>query len=173
MTIPPPQATEFGSFYAGYIGQVGPNGPEAMLRNQVTAFAALRALPDDRANHRYADGKWTVKEVIGHISDTERVFAFRLLRSARADETPLPGFDENAWAAAAPHSGRPLADVVDEMIAVRHSTLALMGSLDEAALTRTVPANNTPISVRAICWIAAGHAEHHLGILSERYGVKV
>ena len=93
MTIPTPQAAEFTGFYAGYVAKVGPDGPEAVLTEQLTAFRVLRALSDDQGGHRYAEGKWTVKELIGHMSDTERVFAYRLLRIVRADETPLPGFD--------------------------------------------------------------------------------
>lgn len=173
MNIQTPQAAEFASFYAGYIGKVGPKGPGALLADQLAVFRALRALSDDQGNHRYAEGKWTVKELVGHLSDTERVFAYRLLRIVRADETPLAGFDENAWAAAAPHGKRRLADVMDELTAVRQSTLALIGSLDEASLVRMAEANGKPVSARAICWIMAGHAQHHLDILRERYGLTI
>jgi len=100
------------------------------------------------------------------------VFSYRLTRIARADQTPLAGFDENAWAATAPHARRPMASVVDEMIAVRRSTLALIDSLDESSIGNTGVANNNPVSARAICWIMAGHTKHHLDILAERYGVK-
>lgn len=173
MTISTPQASEIAPFYAGYVAKVGPNGPEAVLNDQLADFGVLRALPDAQGDHRDADGKWTVKELIGHVCDTERVFAYRLLRIARADETPLPGFDENQWASAAPHATRRLVDVVDEMVLVRRSTLALLGSMDEAALSRTAVVNGNPVSARAICWVLAGHPQHHLAILRERYGLTI
>jgi hypothetical protein len=94
-----------------------------------------------------------------------------LLRIVRADATPLAGFDENQWAAVAPHHARPLLDVVDELLAVRGATLALVRSLDDEALDRSAIANGQPITARAICWILAGHTQHHVGILRERYGV--
>lgn len=166
-----PAPDEFASFYAGYIDRVPAAGPVAALEAQRSRIAALQALPESRATHRYADGKWSVKEVIGHVADAERVFAYRLLRIARADSTPLAGFDENQWAAAAPHHHRPVADVVKELLAVREATLALVDSLDEASLVRLTVANGRPVSGRALCWILAGHAQHHLAILHERYGV--
>ena len=173
MTITPPQETEYAPFYAGYISKVSTAGPIALLENQLEAFGALRKVPADEGNHKYSAGKWNVKEVAGHISDAERVFAYRLLRIARGDQTPLPGFDENAWAKAAPHGDRRLADVADELIAVRRATIALVASLDDASLARTTLANNKSVSARAICWIIPGHAQHHIEILRERYGVKV
>jgi uncharacterized damage-inducible protein DinB len=172
VTISPPSEGEFGPFYAGYIARVGDGGPLTMLASQVAAFEALRGLPETTGDFRYADGKWTVKELLGHMADAERVFAYRLLRIARADKTPLAGFDENAWAQTAPHARRTMSSIVDEMIAVRRSTLALVGSLDETSIGNTGVANNNPVSARAICWIMAGHTKHHLDILAERYGVK-
>ncbi len=124
-----------------------------------------------RPTHRYADGKWSVKELLGHVADAERVFGYRLTPHRRGDSTPLAGFDENAWAQVAPHHQRPIADIVKELIAVREATLALIRSLDADALARQTVANNNPVSARAICWIMAGHCQHHLGILHERYGV--
>jgi uncharacterized damage-inducible protein DinB len=171
MTIAKPEADEFAPFYAGYINTVTATGPVALLEAQRATIGALAALPDDKGIYRYADGKWSVKEVLGHLADAERVFGYRLLRIARADSTPLAGFDENAWAEVAPHHHRPVADIVSELLAVRESTLALVRSLDEAALARQAVANNRPVSGRAIVWILAGHTQHHLGILHERYGV--
>ena len=165
-----PDASEFAPFYAGYIGKVPDSGPNGMLRAQLGSLEKLRYLSEDKANYAYADGKWTVKEVIGHVADGERVFSYRLTRIARGDSTPLAGFDENAWAKAAPHRKRRIADVVDEMIAVRRSTIALVESLDDAAIANRGVANNNPVSARAICWIMAGHTQHHLDMLRERYG---
>lgn len=173
MTIQKPFETEFAAFYAGYVSKVSPQGPVALLEDQLDAFDLLRKLREDQGNHRYAEGKWSVKELAGHVADAERVFGYRLLRIARADQTPLAGFDEKAWAATAPHGNRRLADVADELIAVRRATIALVASLDEAALSHTAVANNKAVSARAICWIIPGHAQHHLDILRERYAVKV
>ena len=171
MTISRPADTEFAPFYAGYVAKVPDTGPLTMLANQSAAFENLRVLPEETGNHRYAEGKWSVKELLGHMADAERVFAYRLLRIARADQTPLAGFDENAWAEIAPHARRALAEIVDELIAGRRATITLVGSLDETAAGNVGVANNNPVSGRAICWIIAGHAEHHMGILAERYGV--
>lgn len=173
MTISKPQDSEFAPFYAGYIDKVSTLGPVGLLESQLDAFDLLRKVPADESNHRYAHDKWSVKDVVGHVADAERVFSYRLLRIARADQTPLAGFDENTWAKTAPHGNRSLADVADELIAVRRATIVLVASLDEAALSRTALANNKTVSARAICWIIPGHAQHHLDVLRERYGVQV
>jgi hypothetical protein len=174
VTIPKPADTEFASFYAGYIGKVSAaGGPVPLLEAQAQVFEHLAAQSEVIGDHRYAEGKWSVKELVGHMADTERVFAYRLLRIARADATPLSGFDENAWAAVAPHARRALEDVVAEMSAVRAATMPLIYSLDATTLGQVGTANGKPISVRAVCWIIAGHAQHHLDILRERYGVKI
>jgi uncharacterized damage-inducible protein DinB len=166
-----PAADEFAPFYAGYIDKVPSSGPVATLDAQRSAIGALAALPAQKATYRYAEEKWSVNEVLGHLADAERVFAYRLLRVARADSTPLAGFDENAWAEVAPHHSRPVSEIVQELLAVREATLALVRSLDEAALLRQTVANGKVVSGRALCWILAGHTQHHLGILRERYGV--
>jgi len=172
MTIKRPDQSEFAPFYAGYIGKVPDSGPAPLMQAQITDLEKLRSLPEAQANHAYAAGKWTVKELLGHVADAERVFSYRLTRIARGDKTPLSGFDENAWAKTAPHGKRRMADVVDEMIAVRRATLALIDSLDESTIGNVGLANNNSVSARAICWIMAGHTKHHLDILGERYGIK-
>lgn len=172
MTIKRPDQSEFAPFYAGYIGKVPDSGPLPLLQQQIGELERLRSLPDDKANHAYDTGKWTVKELIGHVADAERVFSYRLTRIARGDKTPMPGFDENAWARTAPHRKRPIAAVVDELIAIRRATVALVESLDESTMSNVGLANNNSISARAICWIMAGHTKHHLDILGERYGVR-
>lgn len=171
MTIKRPDQSEFAPFYAGYIDKVPDSGPAPLMRDQIGALEKLRSLSEDKANHAYAAGKWTVKDLIGHVADAERVFSYRLTRIARGDKTPLSGFDENAWAKMAPHRKRRMADVVDEMIAIRRATLALVDSLDETTISNVGLANNNSVSARAICWIMAGHTKHHLDILAERYGV--
>lgn len=171
MTIDRPQASEFNPFYAGYIGKVTGRGPLDQLQDQTASFERLRRLSDEDAAKRYAAGKWSVKELLGHISDTERLFSYRLLHIARGDQAALAGMDEKAWSAVAPHDHRRIAALADEMLAVRAATVALIESLDAAALGRNGVANNYPISARALVWILPGHAQHHLDILRERYGV--
>ena len=173
MTISSPEPSEFNPFYAGYVGKVPPAGPVALLKDQIAAYEKFRALPEDTGNHRYAEGKWSIKELLGHVADVERLFAYRLLHIARGDQAPLPGMEEKEWAASAPHDRRPLAAIVDELIAVRRATLALVESLDEAAVARTGTANNAAVSVRALCFVIPGHTQHHLDVLRERYGVKI
>jgi hypothetical protein len=171
MTIARPETSEFAPFYAGYIGKVPDSGPVGLLKDQIKQLEALRSLPEDKSNFAYADGKWTVKEVIGHLADGERVFSYRLVRIARGDQTPLAGFDENAWAKTAPHPRRQMSSVVDELIAIRRATLALLDSLDDTSIGNSGVANNNPVTARAICWIIAGHTQHHLDVLRERYAV--
>jgi hypothetical protein len=168
--LAPPAADEFGPFYAGYIARV----PVGDVRDTLaTQLAGTRHLVEEfgeaRADHRYAPDKWTVREVVSHLADTERVFAYRALRIARGDATPLPGFDENAYVAHANAARRPLADVVAELEAVRHATLALLAGLDDTALLRRGTASNHPLTPRAAAYIIAGHELHHAAILRERY----
>jgi hypothetical protein len=171
MTIERPAPSEFNEFYSGYIGKVPASGPLALLESQMKSFEKLRGVSEADAAYRYAEGKWSVKELVGHMADTERLFSYRLLHIVRGDQAPLPGMDENAWNANAPHGRRAMKDVVAEMIVVRLATVALVGSLDADALRRTGVANNLPISARALCWILPGHAQHHLDVMRERYNV--
>ncbi len=143
MTIKRPDQSEFAPFYAGYIGKVPDSGPMPLLKSR-SALERLRSLPEDKANYAYDTGKWSVKEVIGHVADGERVFSYRLMRIARGDKTPLAGFDENAWAKTAPHRKRPIAAVVDELIAIRRATLALVDSLDESTVVEPASPTTTP-----------------------------
>jgi len=167
-----PAAGEFIPYYGEYIGLVPAGNLAAILAAQQAATQRLlSALDDARALHRYAPGKWSVKEVIGHLADAERVFAYRALRFARADATPLAGFDESTYVPAGGFDRRPLRSMLDEFAAVRGSTQALFTGLDEAAWLRQGTANGAAISVRALGWIIAGHELHHLAILRERYGV--
>jgi hypothetical protein len=131
----------------------------------------LRAVRPEKADFAYAPGKWSVKEVIGHMGDVERVMAYRALRFARNDATPLPGFDENTYVPAAIFGRRNIDDLVDELEVIREATTQLLRHLDEAALARRGVANGAEVSVRALAYIIAGHERHHLRVLRERYGV--
>jgi len=169
-TIPRPDATEYAPFYGTYVGKV-PDGDllELLERQRRETQNLLAGLSDTQALHRYAPGKWSIKEVVGHLMDSERVFCYRALRFARADEKPLQGFDEKAWVPAGSFDARPLADLAAELEAVRRATIALFGGFDAAALARKGTADNNEVTVRALAWIVAGHERHHVAILRERY----
>jgi uncharacterized damage-inducible protein DinB len=165
-----PAPDEFAPWYAPYID--GVDHPLDRLEAQADELAAAcRGLDDAGERARYAPGKWSVREVVGHVVDTERVMAYRLLRVARADATPLPGFEEGAWARAAGHDLRPLADLVEEFRVVRAGTLALVRSLPSDAADQRGTASGHPVTGRSLVWILAGHVDHHLRILRDRYGV--
>lgn len=173
-SIPRPDADEYPAFYAGYLATLGEADPLAVLRRQPRALrAALVDLREEEALHRYALGKWSVKEVVGHLTDTERVFAYRMLRVARGDRTPLAGFDEDAFVAASGADDRAMRSLLAEFEAVRAATLALLEGLPHEAWERRGQANGGPVSTRALAHIVAGHAQHHLRLLGERYGLEV
>lgn len=170
MPIPRPGSSEYPPYYGTYIGEVtGDDVVPALVAQRESTARVLATIPESRAGYRYAEGKWSTREVVGHLSDSERVFAYRLLRFARADETPLPGFDENHYVPAGTFERRSLADVAAEFAAVRDATLALVKSLDAAAIGRSGMANGKSISVAALAWVIAGHEVHHLRVIRERY----
>jgi hypothetical protein len=165
-----PAATEHAPYYGKYIEQVPDGDLLALLaRQHEETQALLRGIPRGRWGHRYEPGKWSIAEVAGHLADTERVFGYRALRFARADATPLPGFDENAWTPPSGYDARPLPDIADEFKAVRNATVAFVKGLDDQAIARRGSANGQEITVRALIWIIAGHERHHVKILKERY----
>lgn len=167
---PRPAKSEYNSYYQPYVDESPGDDVLAALASQRDSTAALLAkVPESKAGYRYAPGKWSLREVIGHLADAERVFSYRALRMARADTTPLPSFDENAWMAPANFDRRPLAEVAAELRAVRESTLALFRSFDADAWPRLGTASGHPISARALAWITSGHEAHHLRVLAERY----
>lgn len=171
LTVGHPEAGEFAPFYAGYV-QLVPEEPVAALEAQARKTQALLAgLSDARAGHRYAEGKWTVRDVAGHMGDVERVLSYRAMRIARGDATPLHGFDENAYVDVAGADRRPIADLAADLAAVRNATLALFRGLDAEAWRRRGAANGNPVSVRALAHIIAGHERHHVEILRTRYGL--
>ncbi|MBK8947699.1 MAG: DinB family protein [Flavobacteriales bacterium] len=170
MSTARPPLDEIPAFYRGYVEEApGVDVCDALVRAADAVQAAFGAVPEARGDHRYAPGKWTVKEVLLHLIDAERVFAYRTLRFARRDATPLPGFDEDAWVPAARAARRTLAELLAEHRAVHAATLALFRSFEEEDLLQRGTANGNAISVRAIGWATAGHALHHVAVLRERY----
>jgi hypothetical protein len=167
-----PNASEHLPYYSRYIDLITGDDALAVLRTQLDdTLTPVVKLDDSGAERRYAPDKWSVKQVLVHVADAERVFAYRALRVARKDATPLPGFDENTYADASGADRRPLAHIVGELRAVRAATVALFEGLEPDAMTRLGTANGATISVRALAWITAGHEFHHRTILRDRYGV--
>jgi hypothetical protein len=168
-----PAESEYASFYAGYISAVPPGNVLELLEAQRAQIPRLaEAIPAERGTFRYAPGKWTVREVFGHLVDAERVFGYRALCISRGDETPLPGFDENRFVTTSGFNTRELSSLAREFALVREANLPLFHHLDAEAWRRTGVANASPVSVRALAFIMAGHVNHHLGVLRERYGVE-
>ena len=173
MSVSPPAADEYGAWYAGYIARV-PAGEDILTllaRQQADIVARFRVVPESRGAHRYAPGKWSVKEVVVHLSDAERIMAYRALRVARGDQTPLPGFDETSYAPESGADAHSLAALVTEWSEVRQASITLFRHLPPEAWTRRGTASGQPVSVRSLAWIIAGHERHHLATLEERYGL--
>ena len=167
MTLPRPTPVDAAPYYFTYVDQVPPGDVLEVLAGGVAA--TRRAVAGLDPHHRYAPGKWTVAEVIGHVLDAERVFGYRAFHLARGDAAALPGMDQDDYAATAGADGRPLADLLDELDAVRRGHLYLFRGLDAAAWERTGTASGAAFRVRALPFILAGHEIHHRGILAARY----
>ncbi len=172
MTSARPEASEYATFYAGYVARVPEDDILSVLARQKHEIADLAgSLPAAKESFRYAEGKWSVREVLGHLIDGERVFGYRAFCFSRGEQAALPGFDENQYVAAARSDTIPLRELVAELGVVRDANLAFLHRLDGDAWTRTGTASGKPVSVRALAWIMAGHPRHHLAMLRERYGI--
>jgi hypothetical protein len=170
LVISRPQSSEYAPYYAKYITVVPDEDAFIVLQDQFQeTIRLLQSIPEDRASFRYAPGKWSIKEVVGHMCDTERIMAYRALRMARADATPLASFEQDDYVKAANFDGRSLQSLIAEFQNIRAATLAFFGSLDDIALHRTGTASNFTFSVRALAYIIAGHERHHVSILRKRY----
>jgi uncharacterized damage-inducible protein DinB len=171
--IPRPGTDEYAPFYAGYVAAVPDGDLLAILRSSgEETRILLDATGEEGGAARYAEGKWSVRQVVGHLADAERILVYRALRIARGDATPLAAFDENAYALAGGFDRRTLRSLADELERVRASTLDLFRHLDGEALERWGTASGAPVTVRALAWIVAGHEFHHRRILRERYGLE-
>jgi hypothetical protein len=171
--IPRPDRSDADEYYFTYINQVPEGDIRQILRAQLgDTLSLLSGVTEDHSLHRYAPGKWTLRQVLSHITDTERVFTFRALWFARGFDTPLASFDQDVAIASAGADGRAWASHVEEFRAVRQASLALFDSLDDAAWRRRGVASGKPVSVRGLAFITAGHVFHHARIMRERYGVQ-
>lgn len=164
-----PYALTYINATASALSAAGHDDLLALLESQSPAWQALLAGAEDKAGHRYAPGKWTLAESLVHVTDTERVFSYRLLRIARGDRTPLPGFEQDEWVPQSRAGNRSLSDILSELLAVRAATVALVRSLDEEAVAQRGVSSGVEVSARALVWMIAGHAQHHLELTRDRY----
>ena len=170
LTIARPQPGEYAPYYDRYISQIHNDDILTTLDEQRRhSVLLLSCRNDEDGDFRYAPDKWSAKEVLGHVCDTERVFAYRALRIARADSIPMEGFEQDDYVRNGPFAQRQFCDLVEDYIAVRRASLTLFRNLDEAAWSRRGIANKSEVSVRALAYIIAGHELHHRRILEEKY----
>ncbi len=170
INIPRPGADEYDPYYGKYISLVPEGDLIKILSAQIDETTKLLStVAEAKAGFRYAPGKWSIKEVVGHLSDTERIFSYRALRIGRGDTTPLPGFEQDDYVRGANFDALLFTDLVNEFRAVRQATITLLKSFDEEALRRRGVASEKPISVRALAYNIAGHELHHAGMLRTRY----
>ena len=172
--IQPPEQNEFAPAFARYVERVRDiNDPlHELMMQRDRVLSRLSPLTDEQAQFRYAPDKWSVKEMLGHLADAERVFAYRLLRIGRGDTTPLPGFEENDYVRAARSDRRSFGDLLAEWSVVRDASSALASGMPETDWVNLGTCNGSPMTTRALLYIILGHTEHHLGVLADRYGVR-
>jgi hypothetical protein len=170
LTIARPEPGEYAPYYERYISLVPGSDILTTLDAQRRQMMLLLSGRDEGdGDFRYAPDKWNAKEILGHVCDTERIFAYRALRIARGDRTPIEGFEQDDYVKNGPFATAPLAEIIEDYIAVRRATLTLSRNLDEAAWVRRGVANKNEVSVRALAYIIAGHELHHRRILEEKY----
>jgi hypothetical protein len=170
LTINRPDETEYQSYYGRYVSLVTGDNVLTALGDQLSEMLALlRSVPESQGGFRYAADKWSIKELVGHMIDTERIFAYRALRFARNDKTPLPGYEQDDYIRNASFDASSLGDLAAEFESVRRATLFLFKHLDGEAWMRWGVASESEVSVRALAYIIAGHELHHVGILRDRY----
>jgi uncharacterized damage-inducible protein DinB len=172
VSIARPELDEAPPNFHGYIARVTDADLGEQLTDQLRELEQLfESVTDRDALARYAEGKWSIKEILGHLSDVERIFTYRLLRISRGDATPLPGFEQDEYVPAAKSDQRPLPMLLTEFRAVRLSTISLFEGLPEEAWARWGESSGSPVTARALAYIIVGHVAHHLGVLRDRYGL--
>lgn len=165
-----PSQNEYTSNYKGYIELVSGKDIMRTLEEQFDEIEQFfNSIPKDKAGFRYNEGKWSIREILGHMADTERIFAYRALRISRKDKTALPGFDENEYVRYSNFDKQVISDLLDHFLFIRKSTIAMFKMMDEEMTKLSGTVNNNQASVRAIAYIIAGHAQHHINIIKERY----
>jgi len=167
-----PTDTEYAPFYARYVGLVPETDILAVLEPQVEEIRRFLApVSAEKEAYRYAEGKWSIRQVLGHLVDAERVFGHRAFCFSRGEQAALPSFDENRYVAAARTDEVTLRELVDELALVRQANLAVLRRLDAREWEQAGTASGRLVSVRALAWVMAGHPRHHVEVLREKYGV--
>ena len=167
-----PQDDEYGAYYGRYISLVPESDIVAALEAQAAAIERWPArVTHERETTAYAPGKWTVRQVLGHLSDAERIFSYRALRISRGDTTPLPGFEEGPYVARSTYAEVPFQMLVAELVALRRANLPLFRRLDDAGWSAIGEASGMPVTVRALAFMMVGHIRHHAAVLKDRYGL--
>jgi DinB superfamily len=165
-----PNTNEYAAYYETYVSLVDESDIVSAMRNQTDELRDIFSqMSDDKGLYRYETGKWSIKELLGHLIDGERVFAYRALRFARADKTELAGFDQDPYIENANFDTVKLQDLLEELLSLRNANTLFFNNLSEEAWSRTGVASENEISVRAIAFILVGHIRHHIKILKERY----
>lgn len=166
----PECGTEYAEYYERYVSLVAEDDIFAVLEKQEAELRELfNKISEEKSLYAYDEGKWTIKELIGHLIDGERIFAYRALRIARADATPIEGFEQDGYIENSNFNHTPLAELTEELLLTRQANLIFFKNLTDEAWLRKGTASDNPVSVRAIAYIMAGHIRHHLNILNERY----
>ena len=170
MLLSRPAADEYNAYYDKYISKV-PDGDisQTLVTQLASTLDILGRIPESKGDYRYAPDKWTVKEVLAHVIDAERIFAYRALRIGRGDKTPLASFEQDDYVPFSRASERTIRDLVEELGHVRRASIALFQHFDDEAMSRRGTASNSPVTPRALAYIIAGHELHHLQILREKY----
>ena len=167
-----PKPGDYNPFYNGYISLIGDGDIIEVLEEQrKTSKKFLKSFTEKQGNYSYADGKWTVKEVLGHVIDTEKIMAYRALAIARGEKQSLPGFEQDEYVAESNFNNRSLDDLINEFLTARESNIILFKSFDEEIFNRRGIASESEVTVLALIYIIAGHEKHHMKILSEKYGL--
>jgi uncharacterized damage-inducible protein DinB len=170
MYIHKPPASELSDYYKTYLKYVPEDDLLSVLSSQKSDMEKFfSSIPSAKESFQYAEGKWMLKEVAGHLCDTERILSYRALRIARNDKLPLQGFDENEYTLSANYKARSLSNILEEILAVRQATILLFRNMDEEMFNRTGTANDSKVSVRALLLFVVAHARHHMGVIQERY----
>jgi len=168
-----PSANDYAPAHAGYVALCPEEDVLSAIEQQSSATQkVLSSLDEAKSEYRYAEGKWSIKQVIGHMVDAERILGYRVLAVARGDEQPLPGFDEQEYVRNASFDDWKLGDLLEEYALVRRTSIVFFRNLSRDAWHRRGTANGFPISVLGMAYVILGHERHHLGILQDRYGVK-
>lgn len=170
--VPYPKEGEYPAYAKTYyVTLQGADPLEKLIERAISTEKLWRNIPEEKGNYAYADGKWTIKQVIGHITDCERIFGYRALSIVRGETANLPGFEEDEYAASGRHNDRSLSNIIDEWVAVRKANIILLSTFSGHDFNIVGKANNTPTSVAAIIHALAGHELHHTNVLIERYGI--